>query len=141
MIIIANTNIFIGQKILLPPKKICTPKKLRSTKNVTIHVTCLHFPFCEILILSIGFELQNFYPRDEILNLTIHYELPSFKILADIFTGLSVFDSPKGLSNTIKTHKNICLYFRRRYLIIYKYQLDQNMKVGIFTQHRVLIYN
>ena len=46
--------------------------------------------------------------------------MPSFKIQADIFTHLSVFDSPKGSSNTFKTHKNISLYFSRRYLIIYK---------------------
>ena len=47
--------------------------------------------------------------------------MPSFKIQADIFTRLSVFDSPKGSSNTFKTHKNISLYFKRRYLIIYNY--------------------
>ena len=46
--------------------------------------------------------------------------MPSFEIQADIFTRLSVFDSPKGSSNTFKTHKNISLYFKRRYLIIYK---------------------
>ena len=40
---------------------------------------------------------------------------------ADIFTRLSVFDSPKGSSNTFTTHKNISPYFKRRYLIIYKY--------------------
>ena len=48
--------------------------------------------------------------------------MPSFEIQADIFTRLSVFDSPKGSSNTFKTHKNISLYFKRRYLIIYNYQ-------------------
>ena len=47
--------------------------------------------------------------------------MPSIKIQADIVTRLSVFDSPKGSSNTFKTHKNISLYFKRRYLIIYKY--------------------
>ena len=47
--------------------------------------------------------------------------MPSFEIQADIFTRLSVFDSPKGSSNTFKTHKNISLYFKRRHLIIYKY--------------------
>ena len=46
--------------------------------------------------------------------------MPSFEIQADIFTRLSVFDSPKGSSNTFKTHKNISLYFKRRYLLIYK---------------------
>ena len=45
--------------------------------------------------------------------------MPSFEILADIFTRLSVFDSPKGSSNTFKTRKNISLYFKRRHLIIY----------------------
>ena len=47
--------------------------------------------------------------------------MPSFETQADIFTRLSVFDSPKDSSNTFKTHKNISLYFKRRYLIIYKY--------------------
>ena len=47
--------------------------------------------------------------------------MPSFEIQDHIFTGLSVFDSPKGSSNTFKTHKNISLYFKRRYLIIYNY--------------------
>ena len=44
----------------------------------------------------------------------------SFEILADIFTRLSVFDSPKGSSDTFKTHKN-SLYLKGRYLIVYKY--------------------
>ena len=44
----------------------------------------------------------------------------SFATPADIFTHLSVFDSPKGSSNTFKTHKN-SLYFKRRYLIMYTY--------------------
>ena len=47
--------------------------------------------------------------------------MPSFEIQADIFTRLSVFDSPKGSSNTFKTQKNVSLYFKRRYLIIYNY--------------------
>ena len=47
--------------------------------------------------------------------------MPSSETPADIFTRLSVFDSPKGSSITFKTHKNISLYFKRRYLIIYKY--------------------
>ena len=50
--------------------------------------------------------------------------MPSFEIQADIFTRLSVFDSPKGSSNTFKTHKNISLYFKRRYLIIYNSFID-----------------
>ena len=49
--------------------------------------------------------------------------MPSFEIKADIFSRLSVFDSPKGSSNTFKTHKNISLYFKRRYLIIIYYQV------------------
>ena len=48
--------------------------------------------------------------------------MPSFEILADIFIRLSVFDSPKGSSDTFKTRENISLYFQRRHLIIiYKY--------------------
>ena len=47
--------------------------------------------------------------------------MPSFEIQAHIFTRLSAFDSPEGSSNTFKTHKNISLYFKRRYLIIYNY--------------------
>ena len=38
--------------------------------------------------------------------------MPSFETPADISTRLSVFDS----SNTFETHKNISLYFKRRYL-------------------------
>ena len=47
--------------------------------------------------------------------------MPSFEIPADIFTRLSVFDSPKGSSNTFKLRlvKNISLYFKRKHLIIY----------------------
>ena len=52
--------------------------------------------------------------------------MPSFEILTDIFTRLSVFDSPKGSSNTFKTRKNISLYFKRRHLIIYKYQHEES---------------
>ena len=47
--------------------------------------------------------------------------MPSFEIQADIFTRLSLFDSPKGSPNTFTSHKNISLYFKRRYLIIYMY--------------------
>ena len=47
--------------------------------------------------------------------------MPSFETLADIFYRLSVQDSPKGSSNAFKTRKDISLYFKRRYLIIYKY--------------------
>ena len=46
--------------------------------------------------------------------------MPSFEIPANVFTNLSVFGSPKGSSDTFKTHKNIRLYFKRRHLIIYK---------------------
>ena len=57
--------------------------------------------------------------------------MPSFEIKADIFTRLSVFDSPKGSSNTFKTHKNISLYFKRRYLIIYNYYSNYTwLKIG-----------
>ena len=40
--------------------------------------------------------------------------MPSFETPADIFTRLSVFDSPEGLSNTFKIHKNISLYFEKK---------------------------
>ena len=48
-------------------------------------------------------------------------QVPSFEIPADTFTRLSVFDSPKGLSNTLKNCKDINLYFKRRHLITYEY--------------------
>ena len=54
--------------------------------------------------------------------------MPSFELQADIFTRLSVFDSPKGSSNTFKTHKNVSLYFKRRYLIIYNYLTSKNLR-------------
>ena len=44
----------------------------------------------------------------------------SFRLI-DIFTRLSVFDLPKGSSNTFKTYKNIGLCFKRKHLIIYCY--------------------
>ena len=47
--------------------------------------------------------------------------MPSFEILADVFTRISVFDFPKRLKinkNTFKTCQNINLYFKRRHLII-----------------------
>ena len=47
--------------------------------------------------------------------------MTSFGIPADIFTRLSVSNSPKGFSDTLKTHKNISLCFKRRHLIIYNY--------------------
>ena len=61
--------------------------------------------------------------------------MPSFEIQADItiITRLSVFDSPKGLSNTFKTHKNISLYFKRRYLIIYNYHVLNHVSSVNFT--------
>ena len=38
------------------------------------------------------------------------------KIPANIFTHLSVLDSPKGSTNTFKTRKNISLYFKKKAL-------------------------
>ena len=46
--------------------------------------------------------------------------MPSVETPADIFTRLY---SLEGSSNTFKTHKNISLYFKRRYLIIYNYYI------------------
>ena len=51
--------------------------------------------------------------------------MPSFEILADIFTPLFVFDSPKGSSNTFKTQKNISQYFEKGFLSI-----DQHLKIN-----------
>ena len=64
--------------------------------------------------------------------------MPSCKIQADIFTRPSVFDSPKGSSNTFKTHKNISLYFKRRYLIIYNSLriLIKSFKNSVSTTNR-----
>ena len=39
--------------------------------------------------------------------------MPSFEILADIFTCLSAFDSPKGQSNTVKTRKKYQPVFQK----------------------------
>ena len=38
----------------------------------------------------------------------------SFEILVDIFTYLSVFDSPKGSSNTVKTRKKYQPVFQKK---------------------------
>ena len=40
--------------------------------------------------------------------------MPSFEILADIFTCLSVFDLPKGSSNTVKTRKKYQRVFQKK---------------------------
>ena len=40
--------------------------------------------------------------------------MPSFEIPADIFTRLSVFDSPKGSSNTFKTRKKYQPVFQKK---------------------------
>ena len=72
--------------------------------------------------------------------------MPSFEIPADIFTRLSVFDSPKGSSDTVKTRKNISLYFKRRHLIIYKYfgfyqTIHPNQFVGDDVHQNVPVTN
>ena len=41
---------------------------------------------------------------------------------------------PKGLSDTFKTHKDISLYFKGRYLIIYKYLPKFKSNVYLFLQ-------
>ena len=66
--------------------------------------------------------------------------MPSFETPADIFTRLSVFDSPKGSSYTFKTHKNISLYFKRRYLIISNY-LKSELLIQIATEEVLIISN
>ena len=40
--------------------------------------------------------------------------MPSFEIPADIFTRLSVFDSPKGSSDTFKTSKKYQPVFQKK---------------------------
>ena len=65
--------------------------------------------------------------------------MPSFEIQADIFTRLSVSDSPKGSSNTFKTHKNISLYFKRRYLVIYKYSKKSVKGLASLPQFHIFI--
>ena len=52
----------------------------------------------------------------------MYYQLPSFEIMADNFTRLSVFDSTEGSSNTFKTRKNISWHFKKRHLVTYKYE-------------------
>ena len=59
--------------------------------------------------------------------------MPSLKTPADIFTRLPVFYSPKDSSNTFKNRKNISLYFKRRYLIIYKYWSIEHSENKIIT--------
>ena len=82
--------------------------------------SCKIFTFCEIPIFPIGLELQHFYARSDFFNLTINILLvPSFEIVADIFTRLSIFNSPEGSSTTFKTRKSISLYFQRRHPIMY----------------------
>ena len=59
-ITIANTNIFVGRKILPP-----LPEFVPPSKNVLIRVIRVNFTFCKILMSPVRFELQNFYPRDK----------------------------------------------------------------------------
>ena len=40
--------------------------------------------------------------------------MPAFEIQVDIFTRLSVFDSPKGSSNTLKTRKKYQPVFQKK---------------------------
>ena len=44
----------------------------------------------------------------------MYYQVPSIEILADIFACLSVFDSPKGSSNTAKTRKKYQPVFQKK---------------------------
>ena len=47
--------------------------------------------------------------------------MPSFEIQADIFTRLSVFDSPKGSSNTFKT--------RKKYQPVFQKEVPNNLQL------------
>ena len=56
--------------------------------------------------------------------------MSSFEIPADIFTRLSVFDSPKGSSNTFKT--------RKKYQPLFQKKAPNNINIWLNTQ--VLLY-
>ena len=62
------------------------------------------------------------------------FEIAPIKIPDDIVTRFSVFDSPEGSSDTFKTHKNISLYFKRRYLIIYNYYMSAGETMLLATR-------
>ena len=120
MITIANTNIFVGRKILLPPN--LYPQKL-PPPNVLIRAIRVNFTFCKILMSPVRFELQNFYPRSKIFELDNKYIikcllLKYWLIFLLVFLYLTRLKARQILSRLVK---NISLYFKRRRLIIYKY--------------------
>ena len=62
----------------------------------------------------VRFELQNFYPRGKIFKFDNKYIIRCLllKYRLIFFTHLSVFDSPKGSSDTFKTRKKYQPVFR-----------------------------
>ena len=64
----------------------------------------------------VRFELQNFYPRGKFLEFDNKYIIRCLllKYRLIYFTCLSVFDSPKGSSNTFKTRKKYQPVFQKK---------------------------
>ena len=57
--------------------------------------------------------------------------MPSFETPADIFTCLSVFDSPKGSSDTFKTYENIMLLLTELEVYTRNYYMTNSYKPGL----------
>ena len=74
------------------------------------------------MTFRIRFELKDIYARGEIFELDnqLNILLAAF-LQNDVFSSLSVFDSPEGSSNTLKAGKNISLYFKRMHPLIHDY--------------------
>ena len=64
----------------------------------------------------VRFELQNFYPRVKFFEFDNKYIIRCLllKYRLIFFTCLSVFDSPKGSSNTFKTRKKYQPVFQKK---------------------------
>ena len=106
-IIIANANIFTGQKNL--PTLICTLPPLSPKKRS--HPPPTIFTVWEIFLFLIRFELQNFYPRGKIFEFDNKYIVRCL-LLEYLLIILLVF------LYTFKTHKSTSLFFKGRHLIL-----------------------
>ena len=120
-IIVANTNIVVGKKILtpefVPPKKNYPLLKFLNSCN-----SCEFSLFGKPSFLLLDLNSKIFTPGVKFLNLTINIiRCLLLKYWLIFLLYLFISDSPKGSSNTSKTRKNISLYFKKRHLIIYKY--------------------
>ena len=113
--------------LYLPPKKKIQPSECLDSGD-----SCGCLLFWEILIFLLDLNSKTFTPGVKFFNLTINILLGAFFYL---FAHFSVFHSPKGLSDTFKTSKNIILYFERRHLIIDTYStyfaLNYSVRVAI----------